>query len=74
MPWIKSTYTYEKAVTGENETVPIYINLDQVRAIRRTPNGWARILWAARVDAIILGETYEEFIIRVRNLTGPEAG
>lgn len=61
MTWIHSTY---RSPTSD-DPVPILINLDHVRSIRRTAGGKVRVNWANRMDPLITDEDYAEFIKRV---------
>lgn len=60
--------TFDRAgnPTGAHRSI---VNLNEVRRITKTNNGWARILWAVRVDPLTLDETYESFIDRIRHET-----
>jgi hypothetical protein len=56
--WITSTYMSPTSDTP----LPVLINLNHVRSIRRTAGGKVRINWAYRIDPMILDEEWDHFI------------
>lgn len=71
MPWIASKHTVYPVRGGHAEgqyEAQTFINLDAVRRVGKTQNGWARIYWTTRTDPLTLSETYDAFIARLRNI------
>jgi hypothetical protein len=43
------------------------INMDCIRRVSKSENGWARLHWTTRVDPITLDETYDSFCDRIKD-------
>lgn len=57
-----SIYDRNSQPIGKRQTI---INMDCIRRVGKTENGWAKVYWTTRVDPIVLDETYVSFLARI---------
>jgi len=61
MAWIATEYK-----TPEGKTIPVVINTDHIRMVKRRDNNDAMVLWAVpNVGALTLNEGYVKFVNRL---------